>query len=374
MPLCFEVAVTYADSTPIRYPRQLHKTAKDGHVSCLQDSLHQPGAPSQQSEGLAQHSLRPEGSRDSKPRASAGRPMPWVNRPLQSCGLKGRENLGDRAGSESKRSLAAFQAALLFGVLSPGHRPTGRSPGLKSRDPSGRTNRRRPQRMERKASRAGKNAGAPSRRSRPAGMADAAGRRITRGWGWPSFCSRKPCEHFRISREAVRVPPPSEPGSGPRFRANRPCSRGARQGSRANRERSCNTRQGSRTTPRHSCTTKTSSRITREDSRIIPLQGCNTREEGCIIPLSYSVRSLPSHVTGEQGGMMRHEGGMMRREGGMMREPCRAAHQDVRMMRDEGALAPPSYRMMQISCVEARSPCPVPREEGPDSRLKGAEL
>ena len=65
---------------------------------------------------------------------------------------------------------------------------------------------------------------------------------------------------------------------------------------------------------------------------------------------------------------------MMRREGGMMREPCRAAYQDVRMMRDEGALAPPSYRMMQIPYVEARNPCPDPWEERAASRLKRAEL
>ena len=35
--------------------------------------------------------------------ASAGRPMPWVNRPPQSCGLKGRENLGESSRLRLKK-------------------------------------------------------------------------------------------------------------------------------------------------------------------------------------------------------------------------------------------------------------------------------
>ncbi len=57
---------------------------------------------------------------------------------------------------------------------------------------------------------------------------------------------------------------------------------------------------------------------------------------------------------------------MMRRKGGVMRKPCRDAYQDIRMMHNEGALAPPSYRMMQIPWAEAQSSSPDPREERAD--------
>ena len=68
--------------------------------------------------------------------------MPWVNRPPQHGGLKGRENLGGLSRLRPQESLATFQAASHGSLFIPGHRPTGRSPGLGSAGPLGRVPRR----------------------------------------------------------------------------------------------------------------------------------------------------------------------------------------------------------------------------------------
>jgi hypothetical protein len=54
------------------------------------------------------------------------------------------------------------------GSVNPGHRPTGRCPGLYSRDPSGRKDRRPIQQIQSKVSQAGRDAGAPREALAPA--------------------------------------------------------------------------------------------------------------------------------------------------------------------------------------------------------------